>query len=101
MGCRTVICLVLTITPPEELKDNFAEMIPIFKNTMVSREDVGDYMKSDLLTTDIVIGSYLAERIILGSQILNICLFVQMFLALGNHCKGCFWWNTDFNVNVL
>ena len=96
------------IHTPEELKDNFAEMIPIFKNTMVSREDVGDYMKSDLLTTDIVkcpqrqlIGSYLAKRIILGSQILNICLFVHMFLVLGNHCKGCFWWNTDFNVNVL
>ena len=33
------------IKAPEHLKDYFAEMTPIFKNTDVSLEDIGETMK--------------------------------------------------------
>jgi hypothetical protein len=31
---------------PDPLKGKFAEMPPVFKNTHVSREDIGDHMKT-------------------------------------------------------
>lgn len=39
-------CVEADIRVPEHLKDKFSEMCPIFKNTDISREDIGDYMKA-------------------------------------------------------
>ena len=33
---------------PEHLKDHFCKMTPIFKNTLVSRDDVGERMRDHL-----------------------------------------------------
>ena len=34
------------IRVPEHLKEKFSEMCPIFKNTEISRADIGDFMRS-------------------------------------------------------
>ena len=34
------------ISVPDHLKGKFAEMPPIFKNTDISRDDIGEYMKT-------------------------------------------------------
>jgi hypothetical protein len=34
------------IETPEELKENFAEMTPIFKNAEINFEDIGEYMQN-------------------------------------------------------
>ena len=39
-------CVECDIHVPEHLKDKFSEMCPIFKNTEISREDIGEFMKS-------------------------------------------------------
>ena len=38
--------LTLSIHVPDHLKEKFSEMYPIFKNTEISRADIGDFMKS-------------------------------------------------------
>ena len=38
--------LTLSIHVPDHLKEKFGEMYPIFKNTEISRADIGDFMKS-------------------------------------------------------
>ena len=40
------------IHTPENLKEHFSEMTPVFKNTRVKREDVGDHMLDHLLKTN-------------------------------------------------
>ena len=61
------------IHTPEHLKDYFSEMTPIFKNTLVSIEDVGEYMKYHLEREGKIkhpqrqlIGNYFAEQVLLG-----------------------------------
>ena len=39
-------CVEVDIRVPEHLKDKFGEMCPIFKNTEISRDDIGDFMKT-------------------------------------------------------
>ena len=66
------------IETPEELKDHFSEMTPIFKNTLVSRDDVGAHMREHLKSEGKIkipqrqlIGSYFAQKILLGSPLLK------------------------------
>ena len=39
-------CVEVGIHVPPHLKEKFSEMCPIFKNTNISREDIGEYMQS-------------------------------------------------------
>jgi hypothetical protein len=38
--------LEVDLQVPDDLKGTFAEMSPVFKNTHVSRDDIGDHMKT-------------------------------------------------------
>ena len=66
------------IETPEHLKEYFSEMTPIFKNTLVSRNDVGAHMRDHLQRADRIkrpqrqlIGSYFAKEILLRSPLLK------------------------------
>ena len=66
------------IKVPEERRDYFAEMTPIFKNTQVSKSDIGDHMKAyaedhNLLNQPrkTLIGSYQATNILLATPLLQ------------------------------
>lgn len=66
------------IRVPESLKEKFAEMCPIFKNTEISREDIGEYMKQFADENDIMprprrslIGSLKGEKILLATPLLK------------------------------
>ena len=39
-------CVEVDIRVPDHLKEKFSEMCPIFKNTEISRDDIGDFMKA-------------------------------------------------------
>ena len=63
---------------PEELKPHFEEMTPIFKNTNISREDIGETMKAYADTHGLLsqprrslIGSYHAKGILLSTPMLR------------------------------
>ena len=67
-------------TPPE-LKEKFEEMTPIFKNTEISLDDIGEHMqtfakKHDIMTTPrrALIGSYKGKKILLGTPLLKFYL---------------------------
>ncbi len=66
------------IETPDELKEYFREMTPIFKNTTVSRDDVGEKMKAyaeehELLSRPrkTLVGSYHAKGILLATPLLR------------------------------
>ena len=66
------------IHTPEHLKVFFQEMTPIFKNKLVSRENVGGHMKHFLEKNNKLnkpqrqlIGSYYGEKILLGTPLLQ------------------------------
>ena len=66
------------IHTPDHLKEKFSEMTPIFKNTEISREDVGAYTKRyaeehDLLKkpTKSLIGSYHASNYMVSTPLLQ------------------------------
>ena len=66
------------IEVPETLKDHFAEMTPIFKNTDISLDDIGPTMKEYAETHKIMntprrclIGSYRGEKILLTTPLLR------------------------------
>ena len=63
---------------PDNLKSYFQEMPPIFKNTTVSRDDIGDFMKGFLDSQDIefkdrryLIGSMWGEKILVITPLLR------------------------------
>ncbi|XP_031572492.1 uncharacterized protein LOC116306555 [Actinia tenebrosa] len=63
---------------PDHLKEKFSEMCPIFKNTEISREDIGDYMRGFAEEHKIMprprrslIGSYFGEKILLATPLLK------------------------------
>ena len=69
---------------PEHLQDHFAEMQPIFKNTTVTRDDIGPFMRQyteehDIMSTPrrMLVGSYRGEKILLTTPLL------QWYLAHG------------------
>ena len=63
---------------PVELQDHFAEMQPIFKNAMVTRDDIGPFMRQyavdhDMMSTPrrMLIGSYRGDKILLATPLLR------------------------------
>lgn len=66
------------ITVPDHLKPKFSEMCPIFKNTQISREDIGEYMQTFAEEQHIMpqprrslIGSYFGEKILLATPLIK------------------------------
>jgi hypothetical protein len=63
---------------PQHLREQFSEMPPIFRNAMLSREDIGAYMKEFAETHGIMstprrslIGSFVGKKILLASPLLK------------------------------
>jgi len=72
------------ISVPAGLKSYFEEMPPVFKNTTISRDDIGDYMQGYLdqsgktfKDTRYLIGS------MFGTKILTITPLLQWYMAHG------------------
>ena len=72
------------IRVPENLHRHFAEMLPVFKNTTVSRDDIGPFMRqyakdNDIMSTPrrMLVGSYHGEKMLLATPLL------QWYLAHG------------------
>ncbi|KXJ22829.1 Zinc finger and SCAN domain-containing protein 22 [Exaiptasia diaphana] len=66
------------IQVPDDLKPHFSEMCPIFKNTEISRDDIGEFMKEFAEEEDIMprprrslIGSYFGKKILLATPLLK------------------------------
>ena len=71
-------CVEVDIFVPDHLKEKFSEMCPIFKNTNISREDIGEYMQSYAEENKIMaqprrilIGSLKGEKILLATPLLK------------------------------
>ena len=63
---------------PDNLREHFAEMQPVFKNTTVTRDDIGPYMRQyaeehNILTKPrrMLVGSYRGEKILLTTPLLR------------------------------
>ena len=63
---------------PRELQDHFAKMQPIFKNTTVTRNDIGPFMRDYAEEQDIMsaprrmlVGSYRGDKILLSTPLLQ------------------------------
>ena len=71
-------CVEVDIRVPDHLKEKFSEMCPIFKNTNISRDDVGEYMKAYAEEYNIMaqprrslIGSMKGDKILLATPLLK------------------------------
>ena len=71
-------CVEVDIRVPEHLKEKFSEMCPIFKNTEISREDIGEYMKAYAEEHKIMaqpcrslIGSMKGDKVLLATPLLK------------------------------
>lgn len=71
-------CVECDIHVPDHLREQFQEMCPIFKNTEISRDDIGDFMKAYAEENDIMrqprrslIGSMKGEKILLATPLLK------------------------------
>ena len=63
---------------PEHLQDHFAEMQPIFKNTTVTRDDIGSFMRQyaeehDIMSTPrrMLVGSFHGIKLLLATPLLR------------------------------
>ena len=63
---------------PEHLQDHFAEMQPIFKNTTVTRDDIGPFMRqyaeeNDIMSTPrrMLVGSFHGIKLLLATPLLR------------------------------
>ena len=63
---------------PDPLIPKFAEMCPVFKNTEISREDIGQHMQTFAEEENIMsqprrslVGSYFGEKILLASPLIK------------------------------
>ena len=63
---------------PDNLREYFADMQPIFKNTTVTRDDIGSFMQQyaeehDIMSTPrrMLVGSYRGEKILLATPLLR------------------------------
>ena len=63
---------------PEHLREKFSEMCPVFKNTEISRDDIGEFMKAYAEENDIMsrprrslIGNMKGEKILLATPLLK------------------------------
>ena len=66
------------ICVPEELREHFAEMQPVFKNIRLTREDLGPFMRRyaeehNIMTTPrrMLVGSYRGDKILLATPLLR------------------------------
>ena len=66
------------IRVPEELREYFAEMQPVFKNIRLMREDLGPFMRRyaeahNIMTTPrrMLVGSYYGDKILLATPLLR------------------------------
>ncbi|CAB4021097.1 Zinc finger and SCAN domain-containing 22, partial [Paramuricea clavata] len=71
-------CVECDIHVPESLREYFKEMCPIFKNTEIRREDIGEFMKSYAEENNIMprprrslIGSMIGKKIMLATPLLK------------------------------
>ena len=71
-------CVECDIHVPEHLREHFSEMCPIFKNTEISRDDIGEFMKAYAEENDVMkrprqslIGSMIGEKILLATPLLK------------------------------
>ena len=71
-------CVEVDIRVPEHLKEKFSEMCPILKNTNISRDDTGDFMKAYAEGHNIMaqrrrslIGNMKGEKILLATLLLK------------------------------
>ena len=71
-------CVEVDIRVPEHLKEKFSEMCPIFKNTNISRDDIGHFKKAYAEKHNIMaqprrslIGSMKGEKILLATPLLK------------------------------
>ena len=71
-------CMEVDIRVPDHLKERFIEMCPIFKNTEISRADIGDFMQTYAEGHNILaqprrslIGSVKGEKILLATPLLK------------------------------
>ena len=78
MEDRIVGALEVDLEVSDHLKGKFAEMPPFFKNTLVSRDDIGEHMKTYAEEQGIMnkerkrlIGSMYGEKIMVISPLLN------------------------------
>ena len=70
-------CLEVDICVPDHLKEKFSKMCPIFKNTEISCDDIGEFMKAYAEEQDIMvqpchslIGSMKGEKVLLATPLL-------------------------------
>ena len=63
---------------PADLREHFAEMLPVFKNALVTRDDVGPYMRQYAEEYNILnkprrmlVGSYRGDKILLATPLLR------------------------------
>ena len=90
------------IRVPFELKDHFAEMQPIFKNTTVTRDDIGPFMRQyavdhDIMSTPrrMLVGSYRGDNILLATPLLQWYLahglvIDRVYQVVEYHREACF-----------
>ena len=71
-------CVEVDIRVPDHLKEKFSEMCPIFKNTEINRDDIGEYMKAYAEENKIMaqprrslIGSMKGDKILLATPLLK------------------------------
>ena len=90
------------IRVPSELRAHFAEMQPIYKNAMVTRDDIGPFMRNyaeehDIMSTPrrMLIGSYSGEKILLATPLLRWYLahgliVDRVYQVIEYHREACF-----------
>ena len=71
-------CVEVDIRVPDHLKEKFSEMCPLFKNTEISCDDIGDFMKAYAEEHNIMaqprrslIGSMKGDKILLATPLLK------------------------------
>ena len=87
---------------PDNLREHFAEMQPVFKNTTVTRDDIGPYMRQyaeehDIMLTPrrMLIGSYRGDKIRLATPLLRWYLahglvVDHVYQVVEYHREACF-----------
>ena len=87
---------------PEHLQDHFAEMQPIFKNTTVTRDDIGPFMRQyaeehDIMSTPhrMLVGSFHGIKLLLATPLLRWYLahglvVVRVYQIVEYSPKPCF-----------
>lgn len=74
-------CVVVDIETPDNLKERFHEMAPVFRNVEIQRQDIGEHMRqfaerNDVMATPrrALVGSYRGENILLSTPLLKFYL---------------------------